>query len=115
MATSTRVVPGSGGSGTVSACTISCVWCTITSIWRDARRTDVTLKGCNPNRASRSAKRSPSSPSTHSAYAACTACRGAGDYQGRVREVQRARVVSSPPPPRPSSLCRVLHARRPRP
>eukprot|EP00964_Phaeocystis_antarctica_P006280 scaffold3423_cov72-Phaeocystis_antarctica.AAC.2 len=115
MATSTRVVLGSGGSGTVSASTISCSWCTITSIWRDARRTDVVLKGCNPNRASRSARSSPSSPSARSVYAACIACGGARGYQGRVGEVQRARAVSSPPPPRPSSLCQVLPARCPRP
>eukprot|EP00964_Phaeocystis_antarctica_P163107 scaffold138689_cov139-Phaeocystis_antarctica.AAC.1 len=88
MATSTRVVPGSGGSGAVSACTISCVWCTVTSIWRDARRTDVTSKGCNPNRASRSARSGPSSPSAHSAYAACIACRGS-KLQRLSREGQR--------------------------
>eukprot|EP00964_Phaeocystis_antarctica_P043685 scaffold25069_cov58-Phaeocystis_antarctica.AAC.1 len=114
MATSTRVVPGSGGSGAVSACTVSCSWCTITSIWRDARRMDVMLKGCNPNRAIRSARSGASSPSAHSAYAACSACGGARGYQGS--EIgAKARVVSSPPPPRPSSLCQGLPARCPRP
>eukprot|EP00964_Phaeocystis_antarctica_P138844 scaffold103495_cov60-Phaeocystis_antarctica.AAC.1 len=79
------------------------------------RGTDVTLKGCNPNRASRSARSSPSSSSACLAYAASSACGGARSYQGRVGEAQRARVVSSPPPPRPSSLCQVLPARCPRP
>eukprot|EP00964_Phaeocystis_antarctica_P074181 scaffold45569_cov71-Phaeocystis_antarctica.AAC.2 len=86
MATSTRVVLGSGGSGAASACTISCSWCTTTSIWRDARRMDVALKGCNPNRAIRSARSSPSSSSAHSSYAACNACGSARGYQGRVGE-----------------------------
>eukprot|EP00964_Phaeocystis_antarctica_P106484 scaffold71352_cov71-Phaeocystis_antarctica.AAC.3 len=81
MATSTRVVPGSGGSGAVSAYIISCVWCAITSIWRDACKADVILKGRNPNRASRSARSSPSSPSARSAYAACIAYRGEEGYQ----------------------------------
>eukprot|EP00964_Phaeocystis_antarctica_P079876 scaffold49806_cov59-Phaeocystis_antarctica.AAC.1 len=115
MARSTRVVPGSGGGGAVSASTISCVWCTITSIWRDARRTDVTLKGCSPNNAIRSAKHSPSSSSAHSAYAAHIACGSARGYQGEDRRGAKARVVSSPPPPRLSSLYRVLPAQCPRP
>eukprot|EP00964_Phaeocystis_antarctica_P011024 scaffold6062_cov64-Phaeocystis_antarctica.AAC.1 len=115
MATSTRVVRGSGGGGAVSASTISCMWCTITSIWRDARRMDVMLKGCNPNRAIRSARSGPNSPSAHSAYAASSACGGARGYQGEGRRGAKARVVSSPPPPRPSSLCQVLPARCPRP
>eukprot|EP00964_Phaeocystis_antarctica_P016895 scaffold9302_cov56-Phaeocystis_antarctica.AAC.1 len=76
MTTSTRVVPSRGNSGAVVACTISCLWCTITSIWRDARRMNVALKGCNPNRASRSARNGPSSPSARSACAAFIACRG---------------------------------------
>ena len=84
MATSTRVVPGSGGGGAVSASTISCVWCTITSMWRDARRMDVMLKGCSPNCVIRSARSGASSPSARSAYAACSACGGARGYQGRV-------------------------------
>eukprot|EP00964_Phaeocystis_antarctica_P023805 scaffold13315_cov63-Phaeocystis_antarctica.AAC.5 len=115
MATSTRVVPGSGGSGAVSACTFNCVWCTTTSIRRDASRMVVVLKGCNPNSAIRLARSSPSSSSAHSAYAAHIACGSARGYQGRVGEVQKAQVVSSPPPPRPSELYQVLLALCPRP
>ena len=77
MAMSTRVARGSGRSGSAIAFTRSCWWCTTTSIWRDARRTVVLLKGCNPSRESRSARSGPSSSSAHSAYAACISCSSA--------------------------------------
>eukprot|EP00964_Phaeocystis_antarctica_P158968 scaffold129857_cov66-Phaeocystis_antarctica.AAC.3 len=89
MATSTRVARGSGRSGAAIAFVVSWWWCRNTSICRDARRTVVLLKGCNPSREIRSARSDPSSSSTHSAYAACITCSGTEGDESQRKNVRK--------------------------